>query len=66
MYLTKRHETVTDNPSLMIYLNKIENRIVFKIKTGYYLELLMPETMNFLGSTKVREIKIKMVKMCIL
>ena len=30
---------------------KIENRITFKIKTGYYLELLTPETMELLGST---------------
>ena len=37
----KKHETVTDNPSIRIYVNKIENRIIFKIKTGYYLELLV-------------------------
>ena len=36
----------------MIYINEIENRITFKIKTGYYLELLTPETMKLLGSTK--------------
>ena len=36
----------------MIYVNKIENRITFKIKIGYHLELLMPETMKLLGSTK--------------
>ena len=36
----------------MIYVNKIENRITFKIKTGYYLEILMLETMKLLGSTK--------------
>ena len=35
-----------------MYVNKIENRITFKIKTGYYLELLTPETMKLLGSTK--------------
>ena len=32
--------------------NEIKNRIVFKIKTGYKLELLTPETMKLLGSTK--------------
>ena len=48
----KKHETVTDDPSIRIYVNKIENRITFKIKTGYYLELLMPETMKLLGRTK--------------
>ena len=36
----------------MIYVNTIENRITLKVKTGYYLELLMSETMKFLGSTK--------------
>ena len=36
----------------MIYVNKIENRITFKIKTGYYLELLTPEAMKLPGSTK--------------
>ena len=48
----KKHETVTDNPSIRIYINKIENRITFKIKTRYYLKLLTPETMKLLGSTK--------------
>ena len=51
-YVLKKHETVTDNPSIRIYVNKIENRITYKIKTGYYLELLTPETMKLLGSTK--------------
>ena len=36
----------------MIYVNWWENRVTFKIKMGYYLELLTPETMKFLGSTK--------------
>ena len=43
---------------------KIKNRIVFKIKTGYKLELLTLETMKLLGSTKKTLIKIKMEKMC--
>ena len=33
----------SDNPSILIYVNKIENRITFKIKTENYLELLTPE-----------------------
>ena len=37
---------------MRIFINKIENRITFKTKTGYYLELLTPETMKLLGSTK--------------
>ena len=47
-YILKKYETVTENPSIMIYVNKIENKITFKIKTGYYLELLKPETMKLL------------------
>ena len=35
-----------------IYVNKGENRITFKTKNGYYLELLTPETMKLLPSTK--------------
>ena len=35
-----------DNPSIRIYGNKTENRITCKIKTGYNLELLTPETMK--------------------
>ena len=50
--LLKKHETLTENPPIQIYPNKIKNRIVFKIKTGYKLELLTPETMKLLGSTK--------------
>ena len=43
-YITKKHETIADNPPVQIYTSKIKNRIVFKIKTGYKLELLSPET----------------------
>ena len=42
----------TINPSIRIYVNKIENIIKFKIKTGYYIELLTLETMKLLGSIK--------------
>ena len=41
-----------DDLSIRIYVNKIENRITLKIKTGYYLELLTPETMKLLESTE--------------
>ena len=51
-FIIKKHETLTKNPPIQIYPNKIKNRIVFKIKTGYKLELLTPETMKLLGSTK--------------
>ena len=53
-YILKKQGTVTDNPSIRIYVNKIENKITFNIKTGYYLQPLMPGTMKPLGSTKNR------------
>ena len=51
-YILKKHGEKVDNPSIRIYVNKIGNRITFKIKTGYYLELLTPGTIKLLGSTK--------------
>ena len=48
----KKYETVADNPSIIIYLNKIENRITIKIKTGYYPEILTPEAMKLIGNIK--------------
>ena len=48
----KKHSDSVDNPSIRIYVNKNENRITFKIKNGYYLELLTPETMKLLGSAE--------------
>ena len=58
----KKHGEDIDKPSVQIYVTKIENRVTFKIKNGYSLELLTPETMKLLGSTK-NKIKTKMVKM---
>ena len=46
-----------------MYVNKIEDIITFKTKTGYYLQLLTPEAVKLLGSTKS---KMKMVKMCLI
>ena len=62
--LLKKHETIADNHPVQIYTNKIKNRIVFKIKAGYKLKLLSPETIRLLGSTKKKLIKIKMERTC--
>ena len=51
-YIIKKHEILTDNSRIKIYINKIENRVTFKIKLGYYLDLLSLETLELLGSTK--------------
>ena len=48
----KRHKTLTENPPVQTYPNKIKNRIVFRIEMGYKLDLLNTETMRLLGSTK--------------
>ena len=49
-YIIKKHETITDNPPVQIYVNKIKDRIVFKIKTGCKLQLLTKETTQLLGN----------------
>ena len=51
-YIIKKHETICETAPILIYANTITNRIVFKIKTGYKLELLWKETMRLLGNTK--------------
>ena len=39
-YILKEHGENSDKPSVQIFVNKIENRVAFKIKNGYPLELL--------------------------
>ena len=51
-YIIKKHETIAETAPILIYANKITNKIVFKIKTGYKLELFSKETMKLLGSTR--------------
>ena len=51
-YILKEHSESVDDPPIEIFVSKNENRITFKIKNGYYLELLTPETMKLLGSTE--------------
>ena len=53
-YIIKKHETITDtaNPPVEIDVNEIKNRIVFKKKTGYKLELLTEKTMQLFGRSK--------------
>ena len=58
-YILKQHGENTDKLSVQIYVNKIENRVTFKIKDGYGLELLTPQTMKLLGSTENKVTKNK-------
>ena len=55
----KKHNEDINKPSIRIYVNKIENRITFKIKTGYYLELLGRKTIKLLESTENKTTKDK-------
>ena len=51
-YIIKKHETLTTIPPIHVIINRINNRLVFKIKNGYKLELQTPETMKLFGRTK--------------
>ena len=51
-YIIKKHEAIGENKPILIYANIVNNRIVFKLKSGYKLELLSKETMKLLGSNK--------------
>ena len=50
-----KHETLTDNLPIRIFANKIENRVTFKIKKGYYLQLLTSEKIKLLGNVKSKK-----------
>ena len=58
-YILKKHSESVDNPSVRIYVNRTENRITFKIKSGYYLEILTLQTMKLLGSAESKITKNK-------
>ena len=62
-FIIKKHETLNEDLPIEIYPNKTKYRIVFKIKTGYKLELLIPETMILFGSTKKMLMQTKMKKL---
>ena len=61
--IIRKHEIIADNPPVQMYLNKIKNSIILKIKTGYKLELLSAETIKLLRSAKNMLIKVKTEKM---
>ena len=50
--IIKEHEILTITPSIHVYTNRINNRLVFKITDGYKLELKTPETMKLFGGTR--------------
>ena len=58
-YILQKQGENVDKLSIQVYVNKIENRVTFKIKDAYSLELLTPETMKLLGSTENKKTKDK-------
>ena len=55
-YIIKKHEVVPDNSSITMYINKVGKINTFKIKTGYYLEILTPATMKVLGNLEALKV----------
>ena len=51
-YIIKKHETLTIITPIYVYINKVNNGLVFRIQYGYKLELKIPETMKLFGTTK--------------
>ena len=51
-YIIKKHEALTTISPIHVYINRINNRLVFEIKGEYKLELQTPETMELFGRTK--------------
>ena len=62
-YILKQHGENTDKPSVQIHVNKIENRVTFKIKNWYSLELLHMKQSNYLEAQKIKQLKTKTAKM---
>ena len=50
--IIKNNEILTAIRHILVCINIINNRLVFKIKDEYKLELHTPETMQLFGSTK--------------
>ena len=50
-YIIKKQEILTKIPPIHVYINRINNKLVFKIKYGHKLELRTPETLKLFGST---------------
>ena len=65
-YIFKKHGEKSNNPSIRMNINRIENRITFNIKAGYYLELLMAKMTRLLGSTKNKITKDENGEICLI
>ena len=56
-YIIEKYETLTHNPPIRKYVNQKENRITFRIKTGYYPGPLTTKETKLLGSTESKTTK---------
>ena len=63
-YIIQKHETLKSIPLIRIYINRVNDILVFKIKDGYRLKLQRPETMKLFGSTKQLMVKNKKWRKC--
>ena len=50
--LDKKHKTLSTNPTIHIYINEFNKKLVLKICDEYKLQLQTSETMKLLASTK--------------
>ena len=51
-YIIKKHEALTTVPPIHVYINRVNKRLVFKIKDGYMLELQTPKIIKLFGKIK--------------
>lgn len=51
----QKHDLITTTPLTQIYINSMEKKITFKIKSGYYFDVLTVKTIKLLGSTDRRK-----------
>ena len=58
-YIIRKNETITDKPQVQIYVNRIQNRVTFEIKSGHYIQFLTPKSMKLLWSTEEKITKDK-------
>ena len=61
-YIIKKHETLKTSPLIHVYINRINNRLVFKIKDEYELQLKFPDAMKLFCSTKKEVTEVVLVQ----
>ena len=58
-YIIKKNETVTKISSIRVYINRINNGLVLKVKDVYKLELQTAEIMKLFANKKILLAKVK-------